>query len=81
MEGYKMLKENRNKAVILHRGHAVQFEMESEEPITQDMALEAQEKAGYIPAGYGFYAFKTKAYEHSEDPLYVATWYCSGSCD
>ena len=41
--------------------------------ITEDGAIILQEKAGYHPAGYGFYGFT------NIDG--VARWQCSNSCD
>ena len=41
--------------------------------ITEDGAMELQQKAGYHPAGYGFYGF---AYING-----TARWNCSNSCD
>lgn len=57
----------------------VWFKASSAELITEDHALRAQREAGYHPAGYGFYKFRT-----GKDPvsgLYVATWHCQASCD
>jgi len=41
--------------------------------ITEDGAMKLQEKAGYHPAGYGFYGFVRINN--------VARWNCSNSCD
>ena len=41
--------------------------------ITEDGAMKLQERAGYHPAGYGFYGF---AYING-----AARWNCSNSCD
>ena len=41
--------------------------------ITEDGAMVLQERAGYHPAGYGFYNF---AYING-----IARWNCSNSCD
>ena len=41
--------------------------------ITEDGAMQLQAKAGYHPAGYGFYGFA--CINH------VARWNCSNSCD
>lgn len=41
--------------------------------ITEDKALELQEKAGYHPAGYGFHSFVV-----SDEGT---TWECFSSCD
>ena len=41
--------------------------------ITEDDAIKLQEEAGYHPAGYGFYGFKSKNG--------IATWNCSNSCN
>ena len=41
--------------------------------ITEDGAMKLQERAGYHPAGYGFYGF---AFVSN-----VARWHCSNNCD
>jgi hypothetical protein len=41
--------------------------------ITEDGAMKLQERAGYHPAGYGFYEF---AYING-----TARWHCSNNCD
>ena len=41
--------------------------------ITEDGAMKLQEKAGYHPAGYGFYGFACINN--------TARWYCDNSCD
>ena len=41
--------------------------------ITEDGAMMLQQRAGYHPAGYGFYGF---AYING-----IARWNCSNSCD
>ena len=41
--------------------------------ITEDGAMQLQAKAGYHPAGYGFYGFVRINN--------VARWNCSNSCD
>ena len=41
--------------------------------ITEDGAMMLQQKAGYHPAGYGFYEFVCIGN--------VARWNCSNSCD
>ena len=41
--------------------------------ITEDGAMKLQERAGYHPAGYGFYGF---AYVDG-----IGRWHCSNSCD
>ena len=57
--------------------HDREWKMESDEPITADMAKEFQCKHGYHPSGYGFYGFKVR----KQNGLYVATWVCARSCD
>lgn len=52
------------------------FHLASDEPITEQIAAQAQAKAGYPPEGYGFYAFKT----WEEGGLHRARWVC-GSCE
>lgn len=46
-------------------------------PIKHDDAMRAQLKAGYHPAGYGFYHFVCSGSGDS----WIATWECSDSCD
>ena len=41
--------------------------------ITEDGAMKLQTRAGYHPAGYGFYGF---AYIDG-----VSRWHCSNNCD
>ena len=41
--------------------------------ITEDGAMMLQQRAGYHPAGYGFYGFACI--------INVARWNCSNSCD
>lgn len=51
--------------------------LSSPEPITSDMAIDAQNK-DYPVMGYGFYAFRC---HQLPDNSYLATWFCSASCD
>lgn len=57
--------------------HTIYFKANSEDPITEDLALQAQVKAGYMPQGYGFYDFKVSLREDG----YEATWNCQASAD
>jgi len=41
--------------------------------ITEDGAIRLQQRAGYHPAGYGFYGFACINN--------VARWWCANSCD
>lgn len=41
--------------------------------ITEDGAMRLQEKAGYHPAGYGFYSYVFVSG--------IARWVCSNTCD
>lgn len=55
----------------------IDFRASSEDPITEDQAIEAQITAGYMPQGYGFYDFKVTRKEEG----YEATWNCFASAD
>lgn len=55
----------------------IDFRALSEEPITEDQAIEAQITAGYMPQGYGFYDFKVSM----RGDYYEATWNCFASAD
>lgn len=57
---------------VIKGAHQINFKARSEEPITEDLAMEAQSKAGYMPQGYGFYDFKVIQKEEG----YEATWNC-----
>lgn len=52
---------------VERRGSWITFT--SNEALSSDEALDAQEKAGYHPAGYGFYSFAG------------ISWACATSCD
>lgn len=49
------------------------FDFSYPEKITEKEARELQLNAGYDPAGYGFYLFKTTDME--------TTWVCATSCE
>jgi len=57
------------KIVYGERDHTFSIDKE----ITESEAIEMQIQAGYHPAGYGFYKFK------SENG--ISTWMCGSSCD
>ena len=46
-------------------------------PIKQDDAMREQLRAGYHPAGYGFYDFVCSG----SGDLWTATWECQDHCD
>lgn len=58
-------------------GDDISFSCKSVNPISEDLAKEAQSRLGYDHNGYGFYKFRSYALEG----MYVATWVCQASCD
>jgi len=57
----------------------IEFTVEDNNPITEDMAMEIQRKEGYHPAGYGFYNLRTVS--NLDTFMFTATWNCRRSCD
>lgn len=57
--------------------HCIAFLATSDQPITEDMATEEQERLGYNPMGYGFFGF----YEEPDGDTHTAYWYCHSTCD
>jgi hypothetical protein len=72
-----------NARLIKKTGYSVRdhllFEAQHISEITPELAMEAQDALGFMPAGYGFEDFKVR-----RDPVllvYKATWRCQASCD
>lgn len=65
-------------ANIISKGRStIQFSASSDRPITEQEAMEAQNRLGYHPMGYGFYGFDGECV----DNRYTVTWCCHASCD
>lgn len=68
--------------VISQEGHSivgfVLFEAKSDKEITREDAKIEQDKLGFHPDGYDFYAFSCK---QMEDGTFIAQWRCAASCD
>lgn len=56
----------------------ISFSAESDKPIRMEDAVTEQIKLGYLPQGYGFYAFESDVLT---DGTFIANWKCSGSCE
>jgi len=59
-------------------GDSIYFEAYSQEEITRDDAIAAQNKMDYSSIGYGFKGFKC---EKLGERKYKATWSCWASCE
>lgn len=57
----------------------IRFEMTSAEEINEPVAVDAQCRAGWNDAGYGFYELEVKVCKYTG--IWTANWKCSMSCD
>jgi hypothetical protein len=55
------------------------FRVETDSPLTREIAQEVQRRRGYDPRGYDFMEFASGKPQDSSK--YVTTWKCSTSCD
>lgn len=57
----------------------ISFEMTSADEINAPVAVDAQCRAGWNDAGYGFYGFEVKVCQYTG--ISTASWTCSKSCE